>query len=169
MIILKDNEYFHTVRGYQMLNSENKLLTSSMEDYLEMIHRTCINEGYIRIKQLSSKLNVKPASSSRTIQKLKDLNLVNYEKYGIIKLTDEGRVIGEFLLRRHQIIDEFLKNLGIKETLKDTEMVEHDISINTLKNILIFNKFLLYNSNFKKEYNSFRKKISKDINLNYPI
>ena len=28
-------------KGYQILNSENKALTSSMEDYLEMIYRTC--------------------------------------------------------------------------------------------------------------------------------
>jgi Mn-dependent DtxR family transcriptional regulator len=168
MIMLENDKAFHTVRGYQMLNSENKLLTSSMEDYLEMIHRTCINEGYIRIKKLSSKLNVKPASSSRIIQKLKDLNLVNYEKYGIIKLTDEGRVIGEFLLRRHMIIDEFLKNLGIKETLKDTEMIEHDISIKALRNIYIFNRFMVSHPDIKSEYNNFKKNINEDINLSYP-
>jgi Mn-dependent DtxR family transcriptional regulator len=163
------DNYFRTVRGYQIINSENKLLTSSMEDYLEMIERTCMNDGYIRIKQLSANLNVKPASASRIIQKLKELGLVNYEKYGIIRLTDDGKNIGDFLLKRHIIIDEFLKNLGIKETLKDTEMIEHDISINTLKSILIFNKFLITNPNIKKEYNSFRKKIIKEIDLNYPI
>jgi Mn-dependent DtxR family transcriptional regulator len=168
MIMLENDRVFRTVRGYQMLNSENKLLTSSMEDYLEMIHRICINEGYVRIKKLSAKLNVKPASSSRIIQKLKDLELVNYEKYGIIKLTDEGKNIGDFLLRRHMLIDEFLKNLGIKETLKDTEMIEHDISINALKNIYIFNKFMASHPDIKSEYNKFRKNINKDINLSYP-
>jgi Mn-dependent DtxR family transcriptional regulator len=162
------DNYFRTVRGYQMINSENKLLTSSMEDYLEMIERTCMDNGYIRIKQLAASLNVKPASASRIIQKLKELELVNYEKYGIIKLTDDGKNIGEFLLKRHMIIDEFLKNLGIKQTLKDTEMIEHDISINTLKNIYIFNKFIATYPNIRKEYNNFRKNIKKDIDLSYP-
>jgi Mn-dependent DtxR family transcriptional regulator len=66
------------------------------------------------------------------------------------------------------IIDEFLKNLGIKQTLKDTEMIEHDISINTLKNIYIFNKFIATYPNIRKEYNNFRKNIKKDIDLSYP-
>src|SRR5690554_4388547 len=99
-----------------MLNAENRMLTSSMEDYLEMIYRTCMDEGYARINQLAGKLNVRPPSATKVIQKLSRLGLVDYRKYGFIQLTEEGRVIGAFLLKRHGIIEEFLKNLGIEET-----------------------------------------------------
>jgi len=34
-----ENSEFHTVRGYQLIEQEKKLLTSAMEDYLEMIFR----------------------------------------------------------------------------------------------------------------------------------
>ncbi len=127
---------FYTVRGYQILNSEDKILTSSLEDYLEMIYRTFLEEGYARINQIAARLNVRPSSTTKVVQKLSELNLVEYKKYGIIQLTEEGKDIGEFLLRRHEIIQEFLRNLGIEETLiKDTELIEHDVSPSALKAI----------------------------------
>ncbi|WP_341533964.1 metal-dependent transcriptional regulator [Sporosalibacterium faouarense] len=159
----KDKE-FHTVRGYQLLNSENKLLTSSMEDYLEMIYRTCKEEGYVRVNQLANKLNVRPSSTTKIVQKLKRLKLVDYQRYGIIQLTKEGKEIGEFLLRRHRIIEEFLKKLGIEETLlKDTEMIEHDMSLKTLKSIHAFNEFLTKNPEILEKY----KKFKTDFDINY--
>lgn len=167
---MKKDKEFHTVRGYQILNSENKLITSSMEDYLEMIYRTCMEDGYARINQLAKKLNVRPSSTSKVIQKLRALGLVDYEKYGIIRLTDEGRSLGNYLLNRHKIIEEFLINLGIIETLlKDTEMIEHDISLNTLKSFYIFNIFLSNNPDVVEIYDEFKEKYkNKDIDLCYP-
>jgi len=57
---MNNHNGFHTVRGYQLLNQENKLLTPGMEDYLEMIYRNIQTEGYMRINILSRLLNVKP-------------------------------------------------------------------------------------------------------------
>ena len=135
-----DNREFYTVRGYQMLN-DNKL-TSSMEDYLEMIYRITLEADYIRVNQLAEKLNVQPSSTTKVVQKLKKLGMIDYEKYGIIKLTDEGKELGQFLFKRHEILESFLKKIGVKETLlKDTEMIEHDMSLSTLNNINILNEF----------------------------
>lgn len=154
---MKKEEQFYTVRGYQMLTYGNKLLTSSMEDYLEMIYRICMEEGYIRINQLADKLNVRPSSTTKIVQKLRDVGLVDYQKYGIIKLTAEGESVGGFLLKRHEIIEEFLENIGAKkELLKDTELIEHDISPNTLQYIYIFNSFLANNTDIKEQYKKYR-------------
>ena len=57
---MKKKDEFYTVRGYKMINAEKKLLTFSMEDYLEMIYRICKEEGYVRISQLAKNLNVRP-------------------------------------------------------------------------------------------------------------
>ncbi|SKC65067.1 metal-dependent transcriptional regulator [Maledivibacter halophilus] len=158
----KDRE-FHTVRGYQMLNSENKLLTSSMEDYLEMIYRVCIKEGYIRINQLAHKLNVRPSSTTKVVKKLNVMGLVDYQRYGIVQLTENGKEVGRFLLKRHRIIEEFLKNLGVEKTLlKDTEMIEHDVSINTLKKIYMLNEFLYNNPDVIKRFKNFKKEFYKE-------
>lgn len=161
---MQKNKDFYTVRGYQMLNSENKLLTSSMEDYLEMIYRICLEEGYVRINQLALKLNVRPSSTTKIVQRLSELNLVDYKRYGIIKLTDEGKELGEYLLKRHEIIQEFLKNLGIEETLlRDTELIEHDVSSKTLQCIYLYNEFLTDNPDIKSKYEDYRKKFNKEI------
>lgn len=169
MVDLKEQREFHTVRGYQILNVEGKLLTSSMEDYLEMINRICIEEGYTRINQLADKLNVQPPSVTKIIQKLRKLELVDYKKYGIVRLTEEGKIIGDFLLKRHEIIEKFLKNIGVEDTrLKDTEMIEHDVSIETLRNMYIFNKFLSSNSDIKERYKNFKKEFDDKVDLSYP-
>ena len=154
---MKMNREFHTVRGYQMLNSESKVLTSSMEDYLEMIYRTCLEKGYARINQLADMLNVRPSSTTKVVQKLCELGLVDYQRYGIIQLTEDGKSIGEFLLERHEIIEEFLRNIGVKETLlKDTELIEHDVSLSTLEAINSLNKFLFENPQVRKQYEAYR-------------
>jgi Mn-dependent DtxR family transcriptional regulator len=150
---MKMNREFHTVRGYQMLNSESKVLTSSMEDYLEMIYRICLENGYARINQLADKLNVRPSSTTKVVQKLYELGLVDYQRYGM----ENGKSIGEFLLERHEIIEEFLGNIGVKETLlKDTELIEHDVSLSALEAITSLNKFLTVNPQIKKQYDAFR-------------
>jgi len=134
---------FHTVRGYELLNQNKNQLTSAMEDYLEMIYRNIGQEGYMRINTLSELLNVKPSSATRMVQKLKELGLICYEKYGIIFLTDDGKEYGRFLLERHNVVEEFLKSLGIKENLlTETELVEHNISKNTMERIKKLNRIL---------------------------
>ena len=154
---MKSKDEFYTVRGYKMMNAGKKLLTSSMEDYLEMIYRICQEEDYVRMNQLAKNLNVRPSSATKIVQKLKDLGMVDYQKYGIIQLTEEGKSLGKFLLNRHNIIEEFLKNIGTEDTrLKDTEIMEHGVSLNTLKNIYVLNKFLSENPDILRELERYR-------------
>lgn len=134
---------FHTVRGYQMIADDVKGLTSAMEDYLEMIYRNCYIDGYTRINRLADMLNVQASSATKMVQKLAASGYVNYERYGIVRLTEKGRKAGSFLLDRHKTIEKFLKNLGVrKNILKDTELIEHNISRETLRRIELFNQFL---------------------------
>lgn len=152
-----DDNSFHTVRGYQLLEQNKKLLTSAMEDYLEMICRNSLNGGYLRINRLAGLLNVKASSASKMVQKLGILGLLKYEKYGIIILTENGIKIGEFLLCRHNIIEEFLKMIGINENLLvETELIEHNISLNTLNNIQMLNKFIEKNPQIKSMFEEFK-------------
>lgn len=154
---MKSKDEFYTVRGYKMMNAEKRLLTSSMEDYLEMIYRICQKEDYVRMNQLAKKLNVRPSSATKIVQKLRDLGMVDYQKYGIIQLTEEGKRLGKFLLRRHNIIEEFLTNIGTEDTrLKDTEIMEHGVSLSTLRNIYVLNKFLLNNPDIMEQFKKFK-------------
>lgn len=128
-----DNEGFHTFNEYMKKDGEG--LTPSMEDYMEMLYRLCKDNGFTRINDLAEALNVKPPSVTKMIQRLSKINLIKYEKYGVIELTEEGKEVGEFLLRRHNIIRDFLRLIGITEAivLEETEKVEHTLSNETVK------------------------------------
>lgn len=153
---MAEEQKFHTVRGYQLLEQNKKLLTSAMEDYLEMIYRHSLVEGYIRINNLSELLNVRAPSATKMVQKLTKLGLLNYKKYGIIFLTETGNEIGRFLLQRHNIIETFLKNLGVQDGLLiQTELIEHTITADTLRKIEIFNDFFEQNPQVSQNFKQF--------------
>lgn len=121
-----------------------------------MIYRNSLVEGYIRINTISELLNVAAPSATKMVQKLTKLGLIDYKKYGIIFLTENGREIGKFLLERHNIIEVFLKNLGvIEDVLVETELIEHNISAATLIKINLFNKFFNTNPSIVKKYREF--------------
>ncbi|SCX91046.1 iron dependent repressor, metal binding and dimerization domain protein [Alkaliphilus peptidifermentans] len=142
VILLNKKEEYCTVRGYELQRRENKLLSHSMEDYLEMIYRQCLMEGYTRINTLSDQLNVQASSASKMVQKLTKLGLLSYKKYGIIHLTEKGRSIGEFLLYRHNTLKEFLKLLTVDSNLlSQTEALEHNINWDTLKRLDLLIQF----------------------------
>lgn len=137
---MSENDFF-TFREY--MKKEDNHLTASMEDYLEMISRLSEKTGFTRIHDLASALNVQPPSATKMVQRLSQLKLVKYEKYGIILLDEKGRQIGTTLLLRHHIVEKFLKFLGVSENilLEETEKIEHTVSAQTLKCI---NQFLTY-------------------------
>lgn len=147
MVNINSNE-FYTVRGYQLLEQNKRLITSAMEDYLEMIYRNSLQDGYIRINKLAQLLNVRASSASKMVQKLGKLGLLKYEKYGIIVLSDEGKDIGGFLLERHNILENFLRFLNCEEdnVLIQTELIEHNVNAITVHNLKVLSKFFASNS-----------------------
>ncbi len=151
------DDRFYTVRGYELQRYNKNVLTPALEDYLEMIYRNSLSENYIRINILAQLLNVKDSSASKMVKKLGELGFVDYEKYGIIKLTKEGKELGEYLLRRHNIIEKFLSFIGCdKEALEEAELMEHIITDNTVKNIEILYDFIRGNEDVMEKYIKFR-------------
>jgi len=154
-----DSNDFYTFSEY--MKKEGNSLTASMEDYLEMIYRLSLNTGFTRIHELSNALNVQPPSATNMVKKLGELKLLKYEKYGILILEKSGKLLGEALLKRHNTIEEFLRLIGVTEaeSLEETEKVEHTLSINTIKCIENYIKFMKENpeiNNKFKEYNILR-------------
>lgn len=155
-------ENFYTFTEY--MKKDEKGLTASMEDYLEMIYRLSIKTGYTRINDIAQALNVQPSSVTKMIQKFGEMDLLNYEKYGVITLSCEGKLRGEALLKRHEGIQKFLRFIGVEENkaLEETEKIEHVISIETLKAMFDFQEFIESNTNFVDEYKKYIKEKHKD-------
>ncbi|MDD3169380.1 MAG: iron dependent repressor, metal binding and dimerization domain protein [Eubacteriales bacterium] len=150
------NNNFRTFQGY--MKQEEHLLSASMEDYLEMIYRLSKDTGFTRINELSEALNVHPPSATRMVQKLGLMNLLQYERYGVIILRAEGKKLGELLLLRHNIIEAFFRLIGAKaETLlAETEKVEHTLSDETVKCFEQFIAFIEENPDVLIRFKNFK-------------
>ncbi|MDP2892477.1 MAG: iron dependent repressor, metal binding and dimerization domain protein [Bacillota bacterium] len=147
---------FYTVRGYQILNKKDKMLTSAMEDYLEMIYRCSRNGQNTGIAAISAELNVQAPSTTDMVQKLASHGLINYRKHQLVSLTKAGEDIGKFLYERHTAIEQFLRNIGAQDDLlEQTELIEHFIKLSTLKRINLFNAFFANDGHFKAELDAF--------------
>lgn len=125
---------FYTLKGYEMIN--NPKMTSSMEDYLEMICRMMENQEVVRISELAERLHVQPSSASKMVSNLRDLGLVDFERYGYIRTTEKGRAVGDYLLYRHDVLNRFLclVNKSENET-EQVEKIEHFLDERTIANI----------------------------------
>ena len=142
-------ENFYTFSNY--LKNDNNLITASMEDYIEMIYRLSLNDGFTRTSDLSKALNVQPASITKMIKKLDELNLSTYEKYGFIRLTSTGNEYGEYLLTRHNTVERLLRIIGVNNTiLEETEKIEHVLNKETLEKIIDFINIIDKNPEIKK-------------------
>lgn len=111
--------------------------TPSMEDYIEQIYILIETKGYARVSDIAEELDVHPSSVTKMVQKLDKDDYVNYEKYRGFILTPKGRKIGERLLYRHDLLEEFLEIIGVdKENIyNDVEGIEHHLSWNSIDRI----------------------------------
>ena len=111
-------------------------ISSSREDYLEMIAHLCEKCGYARISDVAQRLNVSVSSVSKTAVLLKEEGYINYEKYGVITLTEKGKAKGFYLLKRHDILNRFFCYVNSSaDELDLTEQIEHYIDETTVQNL----------------------------------
>lgn len=125
---------FYTQKGYQLKN--HHVVTGAMEDYLEMICRRAGEDGFVRMNALAEGLNVRPSSASKMVNHLRALALVEFEKYGLIRPTAEGRQLGGYLLYRHAVLQRFFRMVnGTDDVLEQVEQVEHYLEEDTVHNL----------------------------------
>jgi Mn-dependent DtxR family transcriptional regulator len=130
-----------------------------MEDYLEMAYRLSRDRGFTRIGDLACSLNVQPSSASKMVRKLSEMDYLKYEKYGVIEFTSRGRELGNYLLQRHEAIEEFLMLIGVKEgILEETEKIEHNIREETVDRIKTLVEFMRKNQKRMLEFKEFLEK-----------
>ncbi|HBL84441.1 MAG: DNA-binding protein [Clostridiales bacterium GWF2_38_85] len=134
---MNNNSDFYTLKGYQL--NDNSQITTSMEDYLEMISRMMETRDYVRITEIARKLHVKPSSASKMVNNLKYAGLVIFERYGYIKPTAEGMAVGEYLLYRHDVLNKLLCIINHSENeTEQVEKIEHFLNKPTIDNIKKF-------------------------------
>ncbi|MBS4217368.1 transcriptional regulator MntR [Bacillus sp. FJAT-49711] len=111
--------------------------TPSMEDYIEQIYLLIENKGYARVSDIAEALAVHPSSVTKMVQKLDRDSYLVYEKYRGLILTKKGEKIGKRLVERHDLLENFLRLIGVKEEniYEDVEGIEHHLSWNSIDRI----------------------------------
>jgi len=120
------------------------MITRNVEDYLEVILDLQDKKGYIKAKDIAEKLGVSRPSVSEMIKKLSEDKYIQYQKYGGIIITSKGMKLGREIKKRHSLLVEFLKIIGVREenAQKDACKLEHDVSPETIDCLIKFVEYL---------------------------
>ncbi|MCY8352975.1 transcriptional regulator MntR [Bacillus haynesii] len=113
------------------------MTTPSMEDYIEQIYMLIEEKGYARVSDIAEALAVHPSSVTKMVQKLDKDEYLIYEKYRGLVLTPKGKKIGKRLVYRHELLEQFLRIIGVDEEkiYDDVEGIEHHLSWNSIDRI----------------------------------
>ncbi len=120
-------------------------LSESMEDYLETIFLLIREQAVARSRDIAARLNVNRSSVTGALQALAERALVNYEPYGYVTLTPAGAEVAQKVVRRHEVLKDFLvKVLSIEETEADANAcrMEHAISKTVVDRLVEFADFV---------------------------
>lgn len=113
------------------------MTTPSMEDYIEQIYNLIEEKGYARVSDIAEALAVHPSSVTKMVQKLDKDHFLIYEKYRGLMLTPKGIKTGKRLVYRHELLEQFLKIIGVKDEniYEDVEGIEHHLSWDAIDRI----------------------------------
>ena len=115
--------------------------TENTEDYLELVAELLNSKGEARIVDIAENLGIAQATANKTIQRLHSQGYIKREPYRSIFLTYKGQKIASESKKRHNIVYNFLLNLGLDKNTasEDAEGIEHHVSEKTLKKMDNFN------------------------------
>lgn len=104
------------------------------EDYVELIGDLIAEDGEARLIDVAENMAVTQATASKVVARLKRAGLVEGRPYRSLFLTGEGALMAGESRRRHRIVADFLRALGMDEAVAeaDSEGMEHHVSNATL-------------------------------------
>lgn len=94
------------------------------------------------------------------VQKLDKDEYLIYEKYRGLVLTSKGKKIGKRLVYRHELLEQFLRIIGVDEEkiYNDVEGIEHHLSWNSIDRIGDLVQYFEEDGARKKNLKSIQKK-----------
>jgi DtxR family manganese transport transcriptional regulator len=112
-----------------------------VEDYVELIADLIDDAGEARQVDIAARLGVAQPTVAKMLKRLADDGFISQRRYRGVFLTEAGRALAEKSRKRHHVVEEFLRALGISsETARlDAEGIEHHVSAETLQ---AFERFL---------------------------
>ena len=123
-------------------------MTKSEENYLKVIyHLSLVSPKGVNTNAIANKLETKASSVTDMLKKLSDKNLVSYQKYQGVTLTENGFLSAKIIVRKHRLWEVFLVDkLGfawdeVHEIAEELEHIKSEALINKLDSFLNFPTF----------------------------
>lgn len=123
------------------------MLSHTEENYIKALLRLTLEKAEAGTNELAAHLGVKPATATDMLKKLREKQLIDYEKYGKISLTLEGRKKAMQVLRRHRLWETFLyEKLGfawdeVHDIAEQLEHIQSEKLVEKLDKFLDFPEF----------------------------
>lgn len=102
--------------------------SSAEENYLKALLALGHETGEVNVKDLSDHLGIKMPTVTSMMKKLAEKQLVHYESYKPLRLTDTGRKTAGLIVRKHRLTEMFLvqkMGFGWEEVHDIAEQIEH--------------------------------------------
>ena len=112
--------------------------SQAVEDYLKTIYEIEREQDKVATTVLAEQLGVAPASATGMIKKLAEMDLVAYEPYQGVVLTQAGRKIALEIIRHHRLIELFLaETLDVPwdQVHAEAHKIEHVLSEDLVERI----------------------------------
>jgi DtxR family Mn-dependent transcriptional regulator len=141
-------------------------LSSSQEEYLIAMYEIMSEDHKVRVTDIAKKLGITKPSVNKAINNLKELGLVNYEKYQDVEITDIAIELAKDALKRQDVIYIFLnKVLGVeeKQALEDSMAMKHVVSEETT---IKLNNYILKTFNLVCNFDVSNEKCKNCIKIN---
>ncbi|WP_440953249.1 metal-dependent transcriptional regulator [Methanococcoides sp. FTZ1] len=135
------------------------MTTERTEDYLKAIDTIIEKKGYSQVKDIAKYLNVSPSSVTGMFKKLTKEGYINYEKYGGVTLTSEGKKLARSTKEKYSVLHDFLILLGVDEVTADDDAckMEHAVTPETLEKLTKFSEFVNCKEEMPKFFLHFRE------------
>ena len=113
-------------------------LTNSQEEYLKAIYMLSNINEEIRVTDIANKLNITKPSVNKGIKNLASINMVNYQTYGGITLTKQGKNEAKKILKKFDITKLFLTEvlkIDEEKAQEEAKKIKYALSHETEKKL----------------------------------
>ena len=114
------------------------MISKSLEEYLKTMYILKKQNENIRVTDIANKMNCSKPSVNKALNNLKEEQLVNYETYGTIELTEQGEDLAKKVLEAYDIVYIFLKdvlNLDKEKVEEEAKKLKSTISDETINKL----------------------------------
>ena len=88
-----------------------KILTESLEDYLEAIAELSAVEDHAHTRDIAARLQVKMPSVTGALRQLAQMGYIVYKTHYPVTLTEKGKLVAENIASRHQVLKRFFVDI----------------------------------------------------------